>query len=120
MVTGGASEIGRAMAGRFAAAGMKVVLDDLERDPLLKAEAELRAAGATVLAVPTDVSDGASAEALAARTLEAFGAVRDERLYTLLHPGIKPLVRERIEDILGEHYPRPIPREAAAAAQAAQ
>ena len=49
-----------------------------------------------------------------------FEAVRDERFYVLPHPGIKPLIRERMEDILGERYPRPIPREVVAAAQAGE
>src|SRR5690348_6781042 len=75
VVTGAASGIGRAMAERFAAEGMKVVLADVEQGALDKAEAELRAGGATVLAVQTDVSGGASVEALARLTLDAFGAV---------------------------------------------
>jgi NAD(P)-dependent dehydrogenase (short-subunit alcohol dehydrogenase family) len=74
VVTGAASGIGRGLATRFAAEGMKVVLADVERGPLDEALAELRAAGAEALAVPTDVSDGAAVAALAARTIEAFGA----------------------------------------------
>ncbi len=75
VVTGAASGIGRAMAGRFAAEGMKVVLADVEKDALARAEAEMKAAGATVLAVPTDVSRGGEVGALARRTVDAFGAV---------------------------------------------
>jgi NAD(P)-dependent dehydrogenase (short-subunit alcohol dehydrogenase family) len=75
VVTGAASGIGRAMAARFAREGMKVVLADVEQAALANAEAELRATGATVRAVPTDVSDGAAVEALARETLAAFGAV---------------------------------------------
>jgi NAD(P)-dependent dehydrogenase (short-subunit alcohol dehydrogenase family) len=75
VVTGGASGIGRAMAERFAAEGMKVVLADIERDALAAAEGEMKAKGATVLAVPTDVAKGEDVEALAERTVEAFGAV---------------------------------------------
>jgi NAD(P)-dependent dehydrogenase (short-subunit alcohol dehydrogenase family) len=74
VVTGAASGIGRSMAGRFAAEGMKVVLADVEAGALAEAEAELKSGGATVLAVETDVSSGAAVEALAARTLEVFGA----------------------------------------------
>ena len=45
------------MAERFAAAGMKVVLADIDEDALPEAESQLAAHGATVLAVPTDVTE---------------------------------------------------------------
>jgi NAD(P)-dependent dehydrogenase (short-subunit alcohol dehydrogenase family) len=75
VVTGAASGIGRGLADRWAADGMKVVLADIEAGPLEAARAELEAAGAEVLAVATDVSDGDRVDALAAATLERFGAV---------------------------------------------
>jgi NAD(P)-dependent dehydrogenase (short-subunit alcohol dehydrogenase family) len=75
VVTGGASGIGRAMAERFAAEGMKVVLADIEQGALAQAESEMKAKGATVLAVPTDVSRGSDVEALAEKAIDAFGAV---------------------------------------------
>jgi NAD(P)-dependent dehydrogenase (short-subunit alcohol dehydrogenase family) len=75
VVTGAASGIGRALSARFAAEGMKVVLADVEEAPLAAFEAELRAGGASVLAVRTDVQDGAAVAALAERTVEHFGAV---------------------------------------------
>jgi NAD(P)-dependent dehydrogenase (short-subunit alcohol dehydrogenase family) len=75
VVSGGASGIGRAMADRWAAEGMKVVLADIEAEPLAAAAAELEAAGAEVLTVPTDVADREQVEALAAATLDRFGAV---------------------------------------------
>ncbi len=75
VVTGAASGIGRAMAERFAAEGMKVVLADVEKGALAQAEAEMREKSATVLSVLTDVSNGADVEKLAQETLNAFGAV---------------------------------------------
>jgi NAD(P)-dependent dehydrogenase (short-subunit alcohol dehydrogenase family) len=75
VVTGAASGIGRAMATRFAAEGMRVVLADIERDALAVAAKEIEAGGGTVLAVPTDTSKDEEVERLAARTLEAFDAV---------------------------------------------
>ena len=75
VVTGAGSGIGRALAEKFAAEGMKVVLADVQVDALAEVEAELRGRDGTVLAVPTDVSKGADVEALARRTLDAFGAV---------------------------------------------
>jgi NAD(P)-dependent dehydrogenase (short-subunit alcohol dehydrogenase family) len=73
VVTGAASGIGRALAQRFCDDGMKVVLADRDAAALARAESELRASGAEVLAVVTDVSDGAQVAALATRTQEAFG-----------------------------------------------
>ena len=75
VVTGGASGIGRAMAQRFAEAGMRVVLADVERDALEATAAALRDGGAGVLAVATDVSNAESVDALADSAYEAFGAV---------------------------------------------
>ncbi len=75
MVTGGGSGIGRAMAEAFAAEGMRVVLADVERGALEEAAAGLRAAGATVLAVPTDVSQAEQVQALADRAVAEFGRV---------------------------------------------
>ena len=49
VVTGGASGIGRAMAERFGAEGMKIVLADVEEEALRQAEAEFREKGVDVL-----------------------------------------------------------------------
>lgn len=75
VITGAASGIGRALAEQCAREGMKVVLADVEPGALAEVEANLRTGGATVLAVRTDVSQGKDVEALAQKTLEAFGAV---------------------------------------------
>jgi len=75
VVTGGASGIGRGLADRFGAEGMRVVLADVEEDALHAAERELTDAGVEVLAVPTDVSLAASVDELARRALDRFGAV---------------------------------------------
>ena len=75
VVTGAASGIGRALAGRFAAAQMKVVLADVEAEALGTAERELRAQGAEVLGVVTDVSKADQVESLAGRAVDAFGGV---------------------------------------------
>lgn len=75
VITGGASGIGHAIAKRCAAEGMKVVLADVEPDALARAEEELRADGAMVLAEHTDVSKASDVDALARKTLDAFGGV---------------------------------------------
>ena len=75
VITGGASGLGRAMAERFAREGMRIVLADVEPNALAQTEAEMRAAGAQVISVRTDVSRAAEVEALAQKTLAAFGGV---------------------------------------------
>lgn len=75
VVTGAASGIGRAMAERFAREGMKVVLADIEQDALERTASEMRRAGASVLAVRTDVSKPEDVQALADATLRECGAV---------------------------------------------
>jgi NAD(P)-dependent dehydrogenase (short-subunit alcohol dehydrogenase family) len=75
VVTGGASGIGLGIAQACAAAGMKVVLADVNTTRLDGAAEHVAASGAPdVLAVPTDVTDAASVTELARRTVDAFGA----------------------------------------------
>ena len=64
VVTGGASGIGRAIAERSAAEGMRVVLADVEEPALDLAVHELREQGSDVIGVVTDVSDAAAVERL--------------------------------------------------------
>jgi NAD(P)-dependent dehydrogenase (short-subunit alcohol dehydrogenase family) len=75
VITGAASGIGRGLAERCVEEGMKVVLADIEEEALASTEKEMKAAGASVLAVSTDVSKASDVEALAERTLDVFGAV---------------------------------------------
>ena len=75
VVTGAGSGLGRELALRFAREGMKLALADVDEAALAKTESELKAAGTAAIAVRCDVSNGADVEALAARTLDAFGAV---------------------------------------------
>ncbi len=75
VVTGGASGIGLAMAERFAKAGMKIALVDIEADALAKTAKALESSGAEVLAERIDVSDAAEMERLREAVLSRFGAV---------------------------------------------
>jgi len=75
VVTGAASGIGLALANSFAAAGCSVVLADVQADALEEAAAEVGAHGVGTLTVVTDVSKAEQVEALAAATMERFGAV---------------------------------------------
>lgn len=75
VVTGGAGGIGKALGERFAAAGMKIVLADVFAEPLDDAVADLRANGADVTGVVTDVTDFASVTALADTAYGTYGGV---------------------------------------------
>ncbi|SEL99752.1 SDR family NAD(P)-dependent oxidoreductase [Streptacidiphilus jiangxiensis] len=75
VVTGAASGIGLAMARRFAADGLRIVLADVEETALDKAVAGLRESGAEAIGHVTDVSERDSVEALADAAYGAFGAV---------------------------------------------
>ncbi len=73
VVTGGASGIGRAMAERFAKAGMNIVIGDVEPAALDKVVAEFRAKGVNATGLRTDVSKEGDVKALADKTVETFG-----------------------------------------------
>jgi len=75
VVTGGASGIGRALADRFAAARMNVVLADIEEDSLETAVRELEQRQVRALGVVTNTMRKASIEALLERAVDAFGKV---------------------------------------------
>jgi NAD(P)-dependent dehydrogenase (short-subunit alcohol dehydrogenase family) len=74
VVTGAASGIGLALAERFAAEGMKVVMADIEGPALAAAADGLRKTGAAVLATRVDVASPEDVERLARETYAAFGA----------------------------------------------
>jgi NAD(P)-dependent dehydrogenase (short-subunit alcohol dehydrogenase family) len=75
VVTGAAGGIGRALAEQLVARDMSVVLADVDEGGLATATSALADGGARVHAVPTDVADAASVEALADATVSKFGAV---------------------------------------------
>ncbi len=75
VVTGAASGIGLALARRFAGEGMKLVLADIEPQPLAHALEQIRSAGAQAIAVTTDVSIESQVNALADAAYAEYGAV---------------------------------------------
>ena len=87
--TGAASGIGRATAERCAQEGMRIVLADVEEPAPTQTESEMKAAGAQVLAVVTDVSQA-------------------EPFDILTHPEFRPVVQARMEAIVGGQELRPL------------
>jgi len=75
VITGAASGIGLAMANRFGAAGMRLMIADIEADPLADAAAGLRAHGYDVSSNVCDVADASAVQALADATMEAYEGV---------------------------------------------
>lgn len=75
VITGAGSGLGRAFARRFAAAGMHLVLADVEEPALVAVVDELRGGGTQVLGVPTDVSDADSMDRLGEAAFERFERV---------------------------------------------
>ena len=75
VITGGASGLGRAFADKAATLKMKLVLGDIREEPLQQAVAELKSAGAEVVALGGDVSKAQYIESLAALATDSFGAV---------------------------------------------
>ena len=75
VITGGASGLGRAFADKALTLKMKLVLGDIREEPLQQAMAELKSAGAEVVALAGDVSKADYIEALAALATNSFGAV---------------------------------------------
>ena len=89
IVTGAARGLGRAYAVELAAAGAAVVCADINDCADTAAIVDQR--GGRALADEVDVTRGDSAEALAARTVEAFGRIdvliNNAALYGALHGG---------------------------------
>ncbi len=74
VLTGAGSGFGLECARIGAKLGMNLVLVDVQPDALDKAQAELEAAGAPVLARKVDVADAAQMDALAQAVQQRFGA----------------------------------------------
>jgi len=74
-VTGASRGIGRAVAEGLAAEGARLVIAARGTEALEETQRALEASGAEVLAVPADVGDDASVEALVEKTCERFGKI---------------------------------------------
>ena len=75
VITGASAGVGRATAQAFGRRGARVGLLARGRDGLEGAKAEVEAAGAKALVLPTDVSDAQAVEAAAGEVEERFGPI---------------------------------------------
>jgi NAD(P)-dependent dehydrogenase (short-subunit alcohol dehydrogenase family) len=75
IVTGAGRGIGRAVSMGLAASGATVVLAARTAEQIQAAADEIQAGGGKALAVPTDLTDTAQIERLAAETVSAFGRI---------------------------------------------
>lgn len=75
VVTGAGGGIGAALSRKFANAGMKLALCDVEEPALNALAEELRSEGVDVHTQLVDVSNADAVQAFAESTMEAFGAV---------------------------------------------
>jgi NAD(P)-dependent dehydrogenase (short-subunit alcohol dehydrogenase family) len=73
LVTGGSRGIGKGIARGMAGEGASVAVAARPSEALTETERELRDAGATVLAVPTDVTDEGQVGRLFAAVVDRFG-----------------------------------------------
>jgi NAD(P)-dependent dehydrogenase (short-subunit alcohol dehydrogenase family) len=97
VVTGGGSGIGRAISRRFAAEGARVAVADIVREGAERVAAEIREAGGSALAVPTDVADSAQVDALFARVLAEWKTV-DVLSNNAGIGELSPALRARLEE----------------------
>lgn len=75
VITGAAAGIGAALAKRYASAGARVALLDLDRDAVEDRAAELRAGGGDVLALCCDVTSPAACRDAVERVEKTWGGV---------------------------------------------
>ena len=75
IITGGAGSIGTAYGRALGEAGASVVLADVDEDAATTAAAALQADGFDAIGVAVDVSDLASAQAMARAAVDAFGGI---------------------------------------------
>ncbi len=75
VVTGGGRGIGEGIAHALSEAGAAVVLAARRREDVEKVAADIAAKGGRAVAVPTDVTDARSLEALAEAAVDTFGSL---------------------------------------------
>ena len=98
VISGGAEGIGLSIARALGQQGMNVVLGDIDESMLAKAEAQLKAEGIPVLAVPLDVIDIAQWESLADQAIARFGKIHMLVNNAGVGSGMGPVDHTRMND----------------------
>jgi NAD(P)-dependent dehydrogenase (short-subunit alcohol dehydrogenase family) len=75
LITGGGNGIGRAVARRFAASGMAIMVADCERDAAEQVRREIEEEGGEAAAVALDVTRSAEVKGAVAETLQRFARI---------------------------------------------
>ena len=75
IITGGAGGLGRSMVEAYAEAGANVVVASRNAENIDRVAEDVKAKGHSALAIPVDITDADSVDALIQSTVEAFGAV---------------------------------------------
>ena len=75
VITGGAAGIGKAIALRLAADGAAIAIIDVAAEKAQETVEELKAAGATAMAVPCDITDYAQTKEAVAAIAQAMGSI---------------------------------------------
>lgn len=75
LITGATSGIGKATALRFAQAGASIAAVGRDEQALLELNKQIDSAGAQFLAIPADLSQEKTTDAVVAKTVEHFGGI---------------------------------------------
>jgi 3-oxoacyl-[acyl-carrier protein] reductase len=105
IVTGGGHGIGRAYALGLAGEGAKIVIAEIDAKAAEDVAKEIEAGGGQALAVPTDVSNEESTQAMAHRTIDQFGGI-DVLVNNASIFATVPMSRVGFEDISLEEWDR--------------
>ncbi|GEE01200.1 putative Short-chain dehydrogenase/reductase [Gordonia spumicola] len=99
VVSGVGPGLGRSLCLRAAANGARVVLAARTPSRLDEVAAQVREAGGTALAVPTDITDDAAVDALVQAVTDEFGGVDVLINNAFAMPSMKPLARTDFDQI---------------------
>lgn len=105
IVTGGGHGIGRAYALGLAGEGAKIVIAEIDAKAADEVAQEIEAQGGQALAVPTDVANEESTQAMAHRTVDHFGGI-DVLVNNASIFATVPMSRVGFEDISIEEWDR--------------
>lgn len=100
IITGAGPGMGQAMCRGAALEGAKVAVSARSVDAINAIVADIKAAGGEAIAVPTDVSDTAQCQALAAETLKAFGQIDGLVNSAYYHPPWTSLHEADIDEVM--------------------